>query len=198
MAGAGVLLWRAFDRGDGAGDLPLWSLLLAAVWALGGTSLMLVSRRSRPSPTRSPSTGIAIGIIAAIALAVSAGSFIGGLVLRVIPVTAAWIDEALLTATSVSVPVTFVVALVAGAAEEVFFRLGFADLFSPRARWVIPNLSYVLVTLATGNLALAAVAPVLGVACTAAREFSGRRWAPIAVHATWTVAMVLLFPISVG
>lgn len=193
MLCAGFVLRKTF--GD-PGELPMWSLVLAAVWFAGGIGVLAAAPRDdRPTPRFAAHPWAVTGALAG---AVSLGSFVGGWVLLLIPATSEWISAALLTATSVPLAITVLVALITGAAEEVFFRLGFATLWRGWWRWVVPNLLYLLVTLATGNVALALVAPVLGVAATASRELTGRWWAPIVVHAVWTVAMVALFPLSTG
>lgn len=193
---AAVILRKAFASADeDAGTLPVWSLLLALVWAVGGFGLMRSVRRGPGTPLR---TTREWGVIALLSGGLAAGSFVGGLVLTAYPPTSAWVTDAVSTASSAPLAITLIVALVAGAAEEIFFRIGFAGLWSGIWVWIIPNALYTIVTLATGNLALAAVAPILGLTATAAREWTHRFYAPLIVHAVWTVAMVGVFPLVAG
>lgn len=175
------------------GQLPGTSLILAAIWGIGGMALWwLGPKRNTPDAVwqRRPWLWT---------LAVSAGisgvSFMGGMALLLFPPTSHWVSSALLVASSAPALVTLTVALIAGVAEEVFFRVGFASLWPPTLRWVLPTLAYVLVTLATGNTALTISAALLGLSATAVRERTGVFSAPIVVHAVWTLAMVGLFPV---
>ncbi|WP_052460509.1 CPBP family glutamic-type intramembrane protease [Microbacterium gorillae] len=191
---AAIVLRKTFaEVGDA---LPVWSLVLAAVWTAGGLVLLFLTRTPGVPPPRRWSA-LPVLATALVSLGTAALCFVGGAVLRRLPWTSEWIGGALLAADSGPLLTVVVVALVAGAAEELFFRLGFANLFSGVWRWVVPNVLYALVTIATGNLALALVAPVLGLAATTARELTGRWWAPLVVHAVWTITMVLVFPLVV-
>lgn len=195
VVAAAFILYRAFSSASAEpGSLPLWSIALATVWATGGIALLRTSNRNPQNPPlKKPQW--AITIMLSLGLAIS--SYIGGLVLTMLPLTSPWISHALNVASSVPLHITLLIALVTGAAEELFFRVGFASLWSGKSVWVIPNLLYTLVTLATGNLALTAVAPLLGLVATTAREHSRNVYAPIIVHATWTLTMVGIFPLTV-
>lgn len=203
-----VTLRNAFAvvAASGLAALPLWSAALAAVWTLGGILLILMARArgasaddgSGPGSARAQPAPVlpAIGTALAIGAGLAAVSFLGGWIFTLIPAAAVWIDYALATAATSAAELTLLAALVAGQAEEVFFRLGLADQFSGHRRWIIPTVLYTLVTCATGNLALIAVAPVAGLAAAWARESTGRWFAPLIVHAVWTLALVGLFPLS--
>lgn len=110
------------------------------------------------------------------------------------------------------------VALVAGAAEEMFFRgplfralttksLRLPPIVQPgtnRLSWVIPAMLrrevwvtaiiYTVVTAASNNLPLTAAALVLGLVTGTVRERSGGVLAPIIVHAVWTTGMFFILP----
>jgi len=203
----GLILRKAFGLGTSAGTaaLPLWSLALAAVWTLGGIALMLLARahaaRHRPAdPAPGPPTRRTAASAGWRALAIGAvlagASFLGGWILSLIPATAPWITAALVTAGTSAAGLTLAAAVVTGLSEEVFFRLGLADLFRGRARWIAPTVIYTLVTCATLNPGLIAAAPVVGLAAAWARESTGRWFAPLIVHGLWSIAMVGLFPLA--
>ncbi|NUL59393.1 CPBP family intramembrane metalloprotease [Brevibacterium luteolum] len=204
-----LILRKAFGLGTSAGTaaLPLWSLALAAVWTLGGIALMLLARaharRHRsadpaPGPPTRRSAASAGWRALAIGAVLAGASFLGGWILSLIPATAPWITAALVTAGTSAAGLTLAAAVVTGLAEEVFFRLGLADLFRGRARWIAPTVIYTLVTCATLNPGLIAAAPVVGLAAAWARESTGRWFAPLIVHGLWSLAMVGIFPLVVS
>ncbi|WP_347043062.1 CPBP family glutamic-type intramembrane protease, partial [Brachybacterium nesterenkovii] len=90
------------------------------------------------------------------------------------------------------------VALLAGAGEEVFFRLALPRLLTGRLRWLVPIALYAAATVATGNVGLVIVAVPLGASCMAVWERTGRWSAPLIVHALWSVAMVGVLPLLIG
>lgn len=199
IVGATLVLRNAFDDSENAaGTLALWSLALAAIWLVGGLLLIRLTSNDRELPRRWSRSWSPLTTVAVISLGISAFSFVGGWILSLWAPTSEWIRDALATATSVPLIVTVTVALVAGAAEEVFFRLGLTRLFSGIWVWIVPTLAYAAATLATGNTALALIAPVLGIAATAALVITRAWWSPLVVHATWTIAMVWIFPLVVA
>lgn len=122
----------------------------------------------------------------------------GGWVLLMLPHTHDAVMANVTTATHTSWFVMLSIALCAGAAEEVFFRLGIGALTSSWVRWVLPNALYLAVTAAGGNLVLTLAAPLVGLCATAARELSSSWLGPIIVHAGWTLTMVGLFPFTIS
>lgn len=101
---------------------------------------------------------------------------------------------------SVASIVALVILVVPGAAvaEEVLFRgIVFAGLRKSMSLWpaaLISSVVWALLHLVSGNLAVAAVLAVFGVALAWAYERSGSLWAPIAAHAfNNTLAVLALF-----
>lgn len=196
MIGASFVLHKTLAGDAAAGSLPVWALALAAVWAVGGITVCAFAPKyvSSVAPLRGL-TPRRVTAICAAALAVV--SFVGAWVFLALPPTREAVLANVHSATSASTLAVVGVALLAGAAEECFFRLGLAALTSGWVRWVLPNALYLCVTAASGNLVLTLAAPLVGLAATAAREFSGHWSAPIVVHGVWTLVMVWIFPLTV-
>lgn len=89
------------------------------------------------------------------------------------------------------------VALVTGAAEEIFFRVSLHRLLPKKYAPYVATVAYVIATGATGNAALVAMAAVLGTTCSIALQLTGRAVVPIIIHAAWTLTMVGLFPLLI-
>lgn len=89
------------------------------------------------------------------------------------------------------------VALVTGAAEEIFFRVSLHRLLPKKYAPYIATVAYVIATGATGNAALVDMAAVLGMTCSIALQLTGRAVVPILIHAAWTLTMVGLFPLLI-
>lgn len=176
-------------RGDGPGSVAAWALGVALAWVVGGGIIMRLVPENTPAGEvrRSRRTVMLVG------LGLAGSSLIGGMVLASLPPTATWVEGPIAAAQD-GRAVVLGVALVAGAAEEVFFRGALPRLFSGRARWVAPTVLYTAVTLFTGSPALAVMALILGPVTMWAREVTGSLAAPVFIHALWTVTMVGLLP----
>lgn len=183
--------------GDGASATAfvLSSLMLAAVWALGGLAVIRLagSDPSVRTMRRGPAALLALGVGTLFAAACA----IGGAVLLALPATAGWVGGALETAQTAPAPVVLGVAILAGAGEEVFFRLALTRITSGWVRWSLPVALYALATVATGNPGLVLVAIPLGLLATWAWDRTGRWTSPLIVHAVWSLVMVGLFPMLV-
>ena len=101
---------------------------------------------------------------------------------RHLPVVGAALHGVLATADAGSITVVLLVALVNGAGEELFFR-GALHAAVERHR---PALVYVVVTAATGNIALVIAAVVMGALFSVERLSSRGVLAPMLTHLTWT------------
>ena len=169
--------------------LSLWALGSAAVWAAGGAVLL----RCSEVPDCRGSRRWKSVLVAAVVL-LCAGSFCGALVAEQVPVLSGFVADAVQTRTGAPW-VVLGSALVAGMAEELFFRVGLRRLLP--ARWFVAasTAAYVLCTLATGNAALVLMAAILGMACALVLEYTGRPWAPVLLHASWSLVMVGLYPL---
>lgn len=197
-----VALRLAFAAGEGSDSLgastvfAASSLLLAAIWTIGG--LMVIRMRGADPAVRTRSRARAVATSALAGTVFALACLVGALVLWSIPGTRTWVAGALETARSAPAVVVLLVALLAGAGEEVFFRLALPRLLSGPLRWVIPIALYAAATIATGNVGLVIVAVPLGIVCMAAWERTGRWAAPLIVHALWSLAMVGVLPLLIG
>lgn len=190
------VLGRTFDDSVSADALAWWSVVLAGVWATGGLALVLLGGVSVPAHTASTRRSLAVafggGALVAAAFA------IGSLILLQIPVLGDAVREAVSTANRTSVVAVVSVALIAGAAEECFFRIGVPRWVTSKWRLVVPTVLYAAVTSGSGNVSLVVAAAVLGACCSLVYETTGRWYAPIVVHAMWTLTMVAGLPAVVG
>ena len=194
--GALVLRQTLHGTSDGS-ELPIWSIALAFVWIAGWLALVtLTPRQDRRAFSRDRSTGqrhpLAFTIAVGIAFAVV--SLFGALLLRELPVFGD--DVSGTTSRVMDSPVAvFMVALGTGVAEELFFRLGLSRLLPYRWFPFFSTAAYGAVTLATGNLALTIAAVLLGATSSIALTMTRRWYTPVIVHASWTVALVGVFPL---
>lgn len=175
-------------------NLNGYALLLAGVWLVAGlTVVLLVPRPATEGGTPPARRPLVLSL--ATGLAISLAALVGGLLLHWIPQTRFLVAGPLEAASTQSAWALLAVSLVAGACEEVFFRLGLPRLLRGWVRWVVPLTLYVLVTLASGSPALALMAGLLG--ATAMWVLDRTRWwpAPLIVHAMWTLTMIGLFPL---
>lgn len=165
-----------------AGSLAMaLTWVVAALWA--GIEVRWWPRRMRD-----------VGLTLALALGCAAAFSVGAvLFLR-------WgiLEEELATlagrAEETSLWVVWLVALVTGAAEEVYFR-GTVYAWLRRTRPVLTStLAYAAAVAATGQLALVVAAAGLGLAVGLARRFTDSLVAPIVVHGVWTTTMTFLLP----
>lgn len=202
MAVGAFLLHRTLQGTSDAVALSILSIALAVVWCLGALALLLWAR---PAPRRGPTwderlgerlgarrhpVGFAVAVGAAFAIV----SLIGALVLLALPFLGGGVSLA--TGRVDDGPLlVFLVALVTGAAEELFFRVGLLRLLPARSALVTSTALYGLVTLATGNLPLVLAAVLLGAVCAVTLRATGRWYTPLIVHALWTVALVGILPL---
>lgn len=128
-----------------------------------------------------------------VGLALAAAFVAGALVVRRIPPLDDQVGSVTAYADRGSGLLVVLVAVVTGMAEELFFRGVLYDEV-PRQPVLGTTLAYTVVTLATGNLMLVFAAAVLGVVAGWERRRSGGVLAPVLVHATWSLMMLLALP----
>ncbi len=164
---------------------------LALTWLVGGLAsgpLHLGSERSGGTVRRPILTPIAIG------LATAAVFVLGAVVVRDIEPLRQLMDRVLQHARTGSLPLTMVLTVANGAAEEVFFR-GTLFAAAGRSHPVATSTGvYALVTVATANPMLIFSAVVLGTVLGLQRRASGGVLAPMLTHITWS--MVMLFALT--
>lgn len=171
-----------------------WALLLALCWSLGGLAILMIDRRTRTPLITQHSRRAWFPLALGVGIGLAVASLVGGLVLASWSVTAPLVTGPLAVANRQNPVVLFCVALLAGAAEEVYFRVALPRLLRGWAYWVIPTALYAAVTLVTGSLGLAAMAVILGAVALWVYSRTRAWQAPILIHALWTCAMIGIFP----
>jgi uncharacterized protein len=164
---------------------------LAVTWTLGSLlsgplhlgHIFLAGRLRRPTITP-----IAVGLLLA-ALFV-----LGALVARTIPLLVRLAEDVLGYARLGNVWIIFVITLVNGVAEELFFRGALFAAVGVRHAVLISTVLYVLATVAGGNPVLVFAAAVLGTVVALERRASGGILAPILTHITWSLSMLFVLP----
>jgi uncharacterized protein len=164
---------------------------LAATWTLGSVlsgplhlgHIHLAGRLRRPTITP-----IAVGLLLA-ALFV-----LGALIVRTIPSLVRLADDVLGYARLGNLWIIFVITLVNGVAEELFFRGALFAAIGVRHAVLISTVLYVLATVPGGNPVLVFTAAVLGTVVALERRASGGVLAPILTHITWSLSMLFVLP----
>jgi CAAX protease family protein len=116
------------------------------------------------------------------------------LLARYLPVVGPAIDGVLATADAGPTALVLFVALVNGAGEELFFRGALHAALEPHRPGTATTIVYVVVTAATGNVALIIAAVVMGALFSLERLSSRGVLAPMLTHLTWSTLMVLALP----
>lgn len=92
----------------------------------------------------------------------------------------------------------YVVTLLNGAAEEVFFRGALFAAIGRRHAIPISVVIYTLVTIATGNVMLVFAAVLMGTLFAVQRRASGGILAPSITHLVWSIVMLASLPAIIG
>ena len=190
VVGATLLgLSFATEQGD-----PLFyplTLGLAAVWAIGSFAsgpLHLGHISFRGVRRRPVITPIVIGLLLA-------GIFtVGGLVTRTIPPLASLTEDVIGYARANNLWIVFMILMVNGIAEELFFRGALFAAIGVRHPVLVSTVIYALATIAGGNPVLVFAAAVLGTVVGLQRRAGGGVLAPILTHLTWSSAMLFALP----
>ncbi len=191
LALGATLLGLSFSLRQGDPAFYLLTLGLAATWTLGSVlsgplhlgHIHLAGRLRRPTITP-----IAVGLLLA-------GLFVlGALMVRTIPSLVRLAEDVLGYARLGRLWVIFVITLVNGVAEELFFRGALFAAIGVRHAVLISTVLYVLATVAGGNPVLAFTAAVLGTVAALERRASGGILAPILTHITWSLSMLFVLP----
>ena len=165
-------------------------LLLAATWTIGAVSSgPLPLGRVAVAPRRR-------ALLAAVLLgaALFGGFVVASIVGRHLPVISGALRRVLAKADAGTSVTVLIVAVTNGAAEELFFRGALYDAVGPARPELLTTLASVVVTAASGNLALVVAALVMGVAFALERRASGGVLASIMTHVTWSTLMLLFLP----
>lgn len=186
-----ALLGATLAVPDGSAAFTVLGLLVAATW-IGGSLLSgplhLGRRGGAATGPREVLAPIVLGVLASLA-------FLGAaLVAREVPGLAGALDSVQGKADAGPLALVLLVALVNAVAEEVFFRGALHSSFGRANAARDATIVYVLVTVATLNLALVAAAAVMGTVFTLERTATRGILAPIVTHLTWSTLMVLALP----
>ena len=186
-----TLLGQSFatEQGDPA-FYPL-TFALAATWAIGSFAsgpLHLGHIRLAGVLRRPVVTPIVVGILLAGIFAV------GALVIRTIPPLASLTEDVIGYARANNLWLVFVILIVNGIAEELFFRGALFAAIGIRHPVLISTVIYCLATVPGGNPVLVFAAAVLGTVVGLQRRAGGGVLAPILTHLTWSSAMLFALP----
>ena len=174
---------------DGSAWFTVLGLLVAATWTVG-------SFVSGPIPFQ-PNRHMAwrTFVRAVIAGVAAFGAFLAAtLVARHLPLVGPALDGVLATADAGSTALVLFVALVNGAGEELFFRGALHAAAEPHRPAIATTIAYVVVTAATGNVALVIAAAVMGALFSLERLSTRGVLAPMVTHLTWSTLMILALP----
>jgi membrane protease YdiL (CAAX protease family) len=184
-----ALLAATLRVADGSTWFTVLGLLVAATWTVG-------SFVSGPIPFQPNRHGAGRTFVAPVLAGVAAyGAFLAAsLVARHLPLIGPALDGVLATADAGSTPLLLFVALANGAGEELFFRGALHAALEPHRPAIATTIAYVVVTAATGNVALIIAAAVMGVLFSLERLSTRGVLAPMVTHLTWSTLMVLALP----
>ena len=191
LALGALLLGLSFSLRQGDPAFYLLTFGLAATWTLGSLlsgplhlgHVLLAGRLRRPTIT-----SIAVGLL------VAALFVLGALIVRTIPSLVRLAEDVLGYARLGNLWIIFVITLVNGVAEELFFRGALFAAVGVRHAVLISTVLYVLITVPSGNPVLTFAAAVLGTVVALERRASGGVLAPILTHITWSLSMLFVLP----
>ena len=167
-------------------------LALAGVWAVGG----LAAGRLHVGWAHTRESGLARPVVQPVALALLAvGVFVAGaVVVGAVPWLADRVDAVLDHARYGSLPIVWLITVVTGVGEELFFRGALFAAVGSRHALAVTPLVYPLVPAATGNVMLTFAALLLGLLTGAQRRVTGGVLAPVITHVIWSSSMLVLLP----
>jgi len=173
----------------GSAWFTVLGLAVAATWTVGS----FVSGPIAFQPNRPMAWRTFVGPV--IAGGAAFGAFLAAyLVARHLPVVGPALDGVLATADAGPTALVLFVALVNGAGEELFFRGALHAALESHRPAIATTIVYVVVTAATGNVALVIAAVVMGALLSLERLSTRGVLAPMLTHLTWSTLMVLALP----
>jgi membrane protease YdiL (CAAX protease family) len=193
LAVGAVLLGMSLSLPPGDDRFYLYTMLLAATWAIGSfaSGKMYMGQGHTRRGDR-----YAVPIVQSLALAtLLLGTFLAGaVVVAQVPVLRDHVNDVLDFARFGSLPIVALITLVNGLAEELFFRGAVFAAVPVRHQILISTLLYMLVTLASGNVMLVFAAAVIGTVVALQRRVTGGVVGPMITHVIWSGGMVFLLP----
>ena len=191
LAVGATLLGLSFSIQQGDPAFYPLTLGLAATWAVGSFAsgpLHLGHILSRGALRRPIVAPIAVGLTLA-------GVFVvGAIVIRTIPPLASLAEDVLGYARAGNLWIIFLITLVNGVTEELFFRGALFAAIGVRFPVLISTIIYSLATVAGGNPVLVFAAALLGTVVALQRRAGGGVLAPILTHITWSLTMLVVLP----
>lgn len=186
-------LFLARQAGDGTTGF-YWATAFTAVvyltawWAWGDKRAFAGSGK-----LRDVARGVGLGVALAVVF------FLGALIVTRIPVLAGPVAEILDTPNKGGYVLTLLVLVVNGVGEELIFRdvvphklRGMGHTVLQAGAW--STVAYGVVTVVMGVPLLVFAALVLGALAYVEAVRTGRLYSPIALHLTWSTAMLLILP----
>jgi uncharacterized protein len=123
------------------------------------------------------------------------GAFLGAsLVARHVPGVDGALDSVLATADAGPTALVLAIAIVNAVAEERFFRGALPVALAGNHRIAVTTAVYVLITLATLNIALVVAAAAMGTVFMLERQATRGILAPTLTHVTWSTLILLALP----
>jgi uncharacterized protein len=191
LAVGATLLGLSFSTRQGDPAFYPLTLGLAATWAVGSFAsgpLHLGHILSRGTLRRPIVAPIAVG------LALAGVFVVGAIAIRTIPPLASLAEDVLGYARAGNREIIFLITLVNGVTEELFFRGALFAAIGLRFPVLISTIIYSLTTVAGGNPILVFAAAMLGTVVALQRRAGGGVLAPILTHITWSLTMLLALP----
>ncbi|MBE7187348.1 MAG: CPBP family intramembrane metalloprotease [Jatrophihabitans endophyticus] len=171
------------------------TISVAVVWVVFGFAsgpLHLGYVPWRGTLRRPVFTPLALGLVA------SAVFVVGALIVAQIDPLRHLVQHVLAHEQQGNLALVYVVTLLNGAAEEVFFRGALFAAIGRRHAIPLSVVIYTLVTIATGNVMLVFAAVLMGTLFALQRRASGGIMASTITHLVWSVAMLIALPAIIG
>lgn len=183
-------LRHALTRPPGSRSFQLWTIALAAVWAGGAVASgpLHLGRSSDVHESRPLVRPLALGL-GAVGLFAA-----GGALAAQVPVLRTEIDSVIQHARYGDLRLVVPLALITGAAEELFFRGALYAAVPEPHQVAVTTAVYGLATTATKNPMLVLASVLLGAGAGLARRVTGGVQSPVIIHATWTTGMLTVLP----
>jgi membrane protease YdiL (CAAX protease family) len=186
-----AMLGATLAAPPGSLALTLLGFLLAAIWVAGSVAagpLHLDRPTDRFEIRRNVGAAVVLGGLAFAA-------FLGAsVVARHVPGLDGAVDSVLATADTGPTALVLAIAVVNAVAEERFFRGALPVALVGDHRVAVATAVYVLVTVATLNMALVVAAAVMGTVFMLERLATRGILAPTLTHVTWSTLVLLALP----
>jgi uncharacterized protein len=191
LAAGTAMLGATLAAPPGSLAMTLLGLLLAAIWVAGSVAagpLHLDRPTDRLESRRSVEAAVVLGGLAFVA-------FLGASVVAPhVPGLDGAIDSVLATADAGPTALVLALAVLNAVAEERFFRGALPVALVGDHGAAVATAVYVLVTVATLNIALVVAAAAMGTVFMLERLATRGILAPTLTHVTWSTLMLLALP----